>query len=63
MAEIEPRIRTVGLTARYGDFAAVKDVSLDFAANQVHALIGPTGRIFTAPRNEQTEAYITGRFG
>jgi phosphate transport system ATP-binding protein len=24
---------------------------------------GPTGQIFTAPRNEQTEAYITGRFG
>ena len=24
---------------------------------------GPTRRIFTAPRNEQTEAYITGRFG
>src|SRR5512132_4674948 len=39
----EPRIRTVGLTARYGDFAAVKDVSLDFEANQVHALIGPSG--------------------
>ena len=39
----EPRVRTVGLTARYGDFAAVKDVSLDFAANQVHALIGPSG--------------------
>jgi phosphate transport system ATP-binding protein len=24
---------------------------------------GPTQEIFTAPRNEQTEAYITGRFG
>ncbi len=24
---------------------------------------GPTREIFTAPRNEQTEAYITGRFG
>jgi phosphate transport system ATP-binding protein len=24
---------------------------------------GPTRRIFTAPRQEQTEAYITGRFG
>jgi phosphate transport system ATP-binding protein len=24
---------------------------------------GPTRQIFTAPRNEQTEAYITGRFG
>jgi phosphate transport system ATP-binding protein len=25
--------------------------------------IGPTERIFTAPSNERTEAYITGRFG
>ncbi|MFL5491479.1 MAG: phosphate ABC transporter ATP-binding protein, partial [Gemmatimonadales bacterium] len=24
---------------------------------------GPSRQIFTAPRNEQTEAYITGRFG
>jgi phosphate transport system ATP-binding protein len=24
---------------------------------------GPTRQIFTAPRNDQTEAYITGRFG
>jgi phosphate transport system ATP-binding protein len=24
---------------------------------------GPTGQLFTAPREEQTEAYITGRFG
>jgi phosphate transport system ATP-binding protein len=24
---------------------------------------GPTKRIFTAPREERTEAYITGRFG
>jgi phosphate transport system ATP-binding protein len=24
---------------------------------------GPTQRIFTAPRQEKTEAYITGRFG
>ena len=24
---------------------------------------GPTRQIFTAPRNEQTEAYVTGRFG
>jgi phosphate transport system ATP-binding protein len=24
---------------------------------------GPTRQIFTTPRDEQTEAYITGRFG
>ena len=34
---------TENLTALYGDFAAVKDVSLGFAPNQVHALIGPSG--------------------
>ena len=34
---------TENLTALYGDFAAVKDVSLGFAPNEVHALIGPSG--------------------
>ncbi len=37
------RVRTVGLTAYYGAFAAVKDVSLAFESNRVHALIGPSG--------------------
>jgi phosphate transport system ATP-binding protein len=36
-------MQTVTLTAMYGKFAAVKNVSLEFAANQVHALIGPSG--------------------
>ncbi|MGH7584394.1 MAG: phosphate ABC transporter ATP-binding protein, partial [Gemmatimonadales bacterium] len=36
-------MQTQMLTAMYGKFAAVKNVSLDFAANQVHALIGPSG--------------------
>ena len=38
-----PRLRTDQLSAMYGTFAGVKEVSLDFAANQVHALIGPSG--------------------
>ena len=38
-----PRLRTEQLSAMYGTFAGVKEVSLDFAANQVHALIGPSG--------------------
>ncbi|MCL4212742.1 MAG: phosphate ABC transporter ATP-binding protein [Gemmatimonadales bacterium] len=37
------RLETRGLDALYGDFAAVKDVSLRFPANRVHALIGPSG--------------------
>jgi phosphate transport system ATP-binding protein len=43
VAEGEPRIETVKLTAMYGKFAAVKNVSLAFSPNQVHALIGPSG--------------------
>nr|MDP9144637.1 ATP-binding cassette domain-containing protein [Actinomycetota bacterium] len=39
----EPRIVTERLTAIYGKFTAVKDVSLSFAPGQVHALIGPSG--------------------
>ncbi len=38
-----PRVRTERLTAYYGTFAAVKDVSLAFETNRVHALIGPSG--------------------
>jgi phosphate transport system ATP-binding protein len=38
-----PRLRTEKLSAMYGSFAGVKEASLDFAANQVHALIGPSG--------------------
>ncbi len=39
----EPVLRTEGLTALYGTFAAVRGVSIGFAAHQVHALIGPSG--------------------
>ena len=37
------RVATDKLTAMYGKFTAVHDISLQFAANQVHALIGPSG--------------------
>ena len=37
------RLATDKLTAMYGKFTAVKSASLDFEANQVHALIGPSG--------------------
>ncbi len=36
-------METSTLTAMYGKFAAVKAVTLQFPANQVHALIGPSG--------------------
>ena len=40
---VRPRVQTEGLTAYYGSLAAVKNASLSFAPNQVHALIGPSG--------------------
>ena len=36
-------VETDELTAMYGGFAAVKNVSLGFVPNRVHALIGPSG--------------------
>jgi phosphate transport system ATP-binding protein len=43
MAEPVCRLATERLTAVYGKFTAVKDVSLRFPANTVNALIGPSG--------------------
>ncbi|HEY7681466.1 MAG TPA: phosphate ABC transporter ATP-binding protein PstB [Gemmatimonadales bacterium] len=43
MAEPVCRLATERLTAVYGKFTAVKDVSLRFQANTVNALIGPSG--------------------
>ncbi len=43
MADAPPRLRTEKLSAMYGKFTAVKNVSLEFAPLQVHALIGPSG--------------------
>ncbi|HLB54232.1 MAG TPA: phosphate ABC transporter ATP-binding protein PstB [Gemmatimonadales bacterium] len=36
-------VTTEQLTAWYGAVQALREVSLDFAANQIHALIGPSG--------------------
>ena len=41
-----------------GGISKVEGVAL---GNMVET--GPTRQIFTAPKHEQTEAYITGRFG
>ncbi|HEU4569816.1 MAG TPA: phosphate ABC transporter ATP-binding protein PstB, partial [Gemmatimonadales bacterium] len=43
MATETPRLATERLSAMYGKATAVKDVTLAFAAGQVHALIGPSG--------------------
>ena len=39
----KPRIETAGLTSWYAEVPAVKNASVKFAPNQVHALIGPSG--------------------
>ncbi len=36
-------IETIDMSVYYGDFRAVADVSLDFARNEISALIGPSG--------------------
>ena len=38
-----PRVQTRKITAWYASTAAVREVSLDFSPNQIHALIGPSG--------------------
>jgi len=43
MADARQRVETDKLTALYGKTAAVKNVTLGFVSNQVHALIGPSG--------------------
>jgi phosphate transport system ATP-binding protein len=43
LAEEPPRIATAGMTSWYGAVAAVKNASVGFSSNQVHALIGPSG--------------------
>src|SRR3954470_13836407 len=62
------RLVTDKLTAMYGKFAAVKNVSIGFPPNRVHALIGPSGcgkSTFLRTLNRMHElsehGWITGR--
>jgi phosphate transport system ATP-binding protein len=62
------RLATDRLTAMYGKFTAVKDVSIAFQANTVNALIGPSGcgkSTFLRTLNRMHElsegGWITGR--
>ncbi len=68
MAESRARIETDKLTAMYGKITAVKNATLSFAPNQVHALIGPSGcgkSTFLRTLNRMHElvegGWITGR--
>jgi phosphate transport system ATP-binding protein len=47
--------------ARVSDFTAFLMIDEDRAGSLVE--FGPTEQIFTNPQNEQTEQYVTGRFG
>ena len=61
----------------YGDFHALKDVSMNIPANEITAFIGPSGcgkstflkslnrmnDLVEGPTDKRTEDYITGRFG
>lgn len=65
---VRPSVETERLTAMYGKFTAVKNVSLAFAPHQVHALIGPSGcgkSTFLRTLNRMHElsegGWITGR--
>jgi phosphate transport system ATP-binding protein len=40
---VQDVISVVDLTVRYGDFTAVRDVSINIATNKITALIGPSG--------------------
>jgi len=68
VAESRARIETDKLTAMYGKITAVKNATLSFASNQVHALIGPSGcgkSTFLRTLNRMHElvegGWITGR--
>ena len=43
MTDAVPQIRTDNLSAMYGKFTAIKNVSLALPPHRVHALIGPSG--------------------
>ena len=68
MADTPARIATERLSAMYGKATAVKDVTLAFDPNRVHALIGPSGcgkSTFLRALNRMHElspgGWITGR--
>ena len=68
MADARVRIETERLSAMYGKATAVKDVTIGFDTNRVHALIGPSGcgkSTFLRSLNRMHElspgGWITGR--
>ena len=60
--ELRARYTIVIVTHNMQQAARVSDVTGFFYLGRL-VEFGPTPQIFTAPRDERTEAYITGRFG
>ena len=62
IVELETKYTIVIVTHNMQQAARVSDVTGFFFQGEL-VEFGPTERLFTAPREERTEAYITGRFG
>jgi phosphate transport system ATP-binding protein len=60
--DLKQEFTIVIVTHNMQQAARVSDTTTFFYVGEMIET-GPTGRIFTAPTQEQTEAYITGRFG
>jgi phosphate transport system ATP-binding protein len=62
IVELKAKYTIVIVTHNMQQAARVSDVTGFFFLGEL-VEFGPTERLFTAPSQEQTEAYITGRFG
>ena len=60
--ELRRDLTIIIVTHNLQQAARVSDVTAFFYLGHL-VEVGPTGRMFTSPSNERTEAYITGRFG
>ena len=62
IVDLKQQVTIVLVTHNMQQAARVSDVTGFFYLGRL-VEFGPTPQIFTAPRDERTEAYITGRFG
>jgi phosphate transport system ATP-binding protein len=60
--ELKPELTVVIVTHNLQQAARMSDRTAFFFMGRV-VEAGPTSEIFTTPREERTEAYVTGRFG
>jgi phosphate transport system ATP-binding protein len=62
LTELKKRYTVVLVTNNTKQAARIADETAFFLMGELIE-IGPTGRLFTAPAQSQTDDYITGRFG